>query len=676
MPQEGGTCGSPRQAGILSTYPPASFLAMKDFTKIDFHPKVQNQNQETVILSLPSNLLMEFSNPVFEEDAEKLTQNQPEEEKGRDAKLTANGFAQQVQEEASKKFKPDCKFSWLCVTVLSLLLLLLLALLVGILVTYLCGGELGGPGGTFSSPNYPNPYPHNALCYWHIQVKLGMVIQLKIETMDVEASELCFYDWLEIYKESDNLSLWDRSTSFTSELDKSNAEKHILYEISLQGEVGVVDSSLILCLCGDFCRYCGTVAPATINTNSNQIVVGFVSDDNVAPSGFTARYRAILPSESKFQLFPDYISQSISKKKGAKKRYISRTAMAIIATSSEVDWICSEPLILFIPENCSWDEFFCDQGLCLFPAFVCDGHQDCLDNRDEANCSAKHTGCGGTLTSLEGQFFSPNYPKPYPHLQICLWHISVPVDHVIQLQFYNFSLESHKDCNFDFVEVYDSAAMGAGSLMGRFCNSNPPPVLTSSQHVMTILFVADEEIVDDGFFAVYRAHNLSESRNGECVAQEFVCDSWRNCPDGSDEVNCTSISSTSVAEAACEPIKIEMCQGLSYNSTSFPNIWLMIPHQQNAEELLQDYMVRLRAVRPSLFQVLRDLRCYPFLRLLICSLVVPKCIPGGGTLQPCRSVCLGAEEHCRNPLAHLDILWPLNCNILPDSANPLKCFLP
>ncbi|XP_063167094.1 membrane frizzled-related protein [Candoia aspera] len=561
--------------------------------------------KETAMLSLPPNLLTEFSNPVFEEDSEALGQNRLENENGSGAKLSANGFgikrvdvveghkyrvpqykqnkkskfAQQVQEAASQKFKPDCKFSWLCVAVLSVLLLLLLALLIGILVTYPCGGRLGGPEGSFTSPNYPDPYPPNILCRWHIQVKVGMVIQLQVEALDVEASDLCFYDRLEIYEEPDTTSLWDGST-----------------------------------------RYCGTVAPATINTNSNQMQVVFVSDDNIAPSGFTARYRAILPSE----------------------------------------------------KNCSWDEFFCDQGLCLLPAFVCDGHQECQDKRDESNCSTKHTGCGGTLTSLEGQFFSPNYPKPYPHLQICLWHISVPAGHVIQLHFYNFSLESQEDCNFDFVEVYDSAAMGASSIMGRFCNSNPPPVLTSSQHVMTVLFVADEEIVDDGFVAVYRAHNVTERtcgplefvcRNGECVARELVCDSWRNCPDGSDEFNCTSISSTPV-EASCEPIKVEMCQGLSYNSTSFPNIWLMIPHQQGAEELLQDYMM------------LRDLACYPHLRLLLCSLFVPKCIPEGGILQPCRSVCLGAEERCREPLTRLDVLWPLNCNILPDSTNPLQCFIP
>lgn len=117
--------------------------------------------------------------------------------------------------------------------------------------------------------------------------------------------------------------------------------------------------------------------------------------------------------------------------------------------------------------------------------------------------------CGGPLTTLEGHFSTPNHPQPYPHqqvregmlvgwrweqdeggqggrqppigkslvswtsrlpppLQLCLWQISVPVGHVIDLHFHNFSLEMHEDCSFDFVEVHDSAGTGAASLMGRY----------------------------------------------------------------------------------------------------------------------------------------------------------------------------------------------------------------
>uniref|UniRef100_H9G5T8 Membrane frizzled-related protein n=1 Tax=Anolis carolinensis TaxID=28377 RepID=H9G5T8_ANOCA len=248
-----------------------------------------------------------------------------------------------------------------------------------------------------------------------------MVVQLKVDVLDVESSASCLYDRLEVYKEHEGTSLWDGSSWF-----------------------------------------CGTVAPATINTNSSRLHVVFVSDESIAPSGFTAHYHAVLPSE----------------------------------------------------KNCSWDEFSCDQGLCLLPTSVCDGYNNCHDRTDEGNCTTKHKDCGGTLTSMEGRFFSPNYPQPYPHLQLCLWHISVPLGHVIDLHFHNFSLESQEECNYDFVEVYDSAGMGATSIMGRFCNSNMPPVLTSSQHVMTILFVADEGIADSGFFATYRAYNATEKTCG------------------------------------------------------------------------------------------------------------------------------------------------------------------
>lgn len=133
-----------------------------------------------------------------------------------------------------------------------------------------------------------------------------------------------------------------------------------------------------------------------------------------------------------------------------------------------------------------------------------------------------------------------------------------------------------------------------------------------------------------------------------------------------------------------------MCLGLGYNATSFPNIWLAIPDQEGAAEVLQDYQVswagaaqgaalsppcRAHTV-PAVPQTLMELACYQHLRLLICSLFVPKCTPDGGVLQPCRAVCLAAELRCQQSLGLLGILWPINCNILPDSNDPIECFQP
>ncbi|XP_015260969.1 PREDICTED: membrane frizzled-related protein, partial [Gekko japonicus] len=681
MPQEVGGCSGLGRAGILATFHTSSPTAMKDYAEIILYPDMRDRSKENAgspPLTLPRFLLTEFSNPVFEVEGEVPSPNRPDGEDRTSVKLAANGFGINlggeddtervvealvvllwVRDVTSRKFKPDCKFSWFCVAILSMVLMVLLGLLVGIIVlstelksshlarlspgasSYAhtvsnatsappaksplestaassqgdppqamtstpsvslvsplgcaplssiagsincffvsplaaCGGILHGPEGSFSSPNYPAPYPPNILCTWHIRGTQGTVIQLQVETLDIENSISCLYDRLEIYSKQDPASLSDGTS-----------------------------------------RFCGQEAPATINTNSSWMQVTFVSYGITTSSGFTAQYRAIAPSE----------------------------------------------------KNCSWGEFLCDGGLCLLQASVCDGLYHCIDKSDEANCSTKHHECGGTLTSLEGQFFSPNHPHQYPNLQLCHWHISVPVGHVIDLQFHNFSLEPQKDCIFDFVEVFDSAGMGRGSVMGRFCGSEIPLVLTSSQHVMTVLFVTDEGMADDGFFATYRAHNATEKtcspseftcRNGECQALELVCDGWHDCPDGSDEYNCTDIAYPSI-ESTCEPIVIEMCLDLSYNATSFPNIWLTIADQEGAAEVLQDY---------------QGLACYPYLRALICSLFVPKCTPDGGILQLCRSVCLEAERHCQRSLSLLGIPWPLNCNILPDSDDPLECFTP
>uniref|UniRef100_A0A671FTG3 Membrane frizzled-related protein n=1 Tax=Rhinolophus ferrumequinum TaxID=59479 RepID=A0A671FTG3_RHIFE len=205
-------------------------------------------------------------------------------------------------DQRRRVLQPDCHFSWLCVLLLASLLLLLLGLLVAITLTQLqaahppgasyhplsardltttsttsttttttsqatrtpkgqqevgmsptlqstCGGILPGPRGFFSSPNYPDPYPPNVHCMWHIKVATDHTIQLKVETLSMESVASCLFDRLEISPEPE----------------------------------------------GPLLRVCGRVPPPTLNTNASHLQVAFVSDSSVEGFGFHAWYQAVAP---------------------------------------------------------------------------------------------------------------------------------------------------------------------------------------------------------------------------------------------------------------------------------------------------------------------------------------------------------------------------------------------
>ncbi|KAM4678275.1 procollagen C-endopeptidase enhancer 1 [Discoglossus pictus] len=119
-----------------------------------------------------------------------------------------------------------------------------------------CGGKLEKPQGSLNTPNWPeNNYPGGASCSWHIVAPKDKVIELSFGKFDLEGDSYCRYDYVAVFNggETDNTQL-----------------------------IG---------------KFCGDSAPKSIYSDSNEMLVQFVSDLSVTADGFLATYRMKDPSE-------------------------------------------------------------------------------------------------------------------------------------------------------------------------------------------------------------------------------------------------------------------------------------------------------------------------------------------------------------------------------------------
>ena len=124
--------------------------------------------------------------------------------------------------------------------------------------------------------------------------------------------------------------------------------------------------------------------------------------------------------------------------------------------------------------------------------------------------------CAHSLTDLQGNFSSPNYPASYPHNLNWTWSITVTPGSYIYLQFSYFRLAyggSH--CLHDYVEVYDTN-YPSSSIQIKRCGYQRPWCVRSTSNVLHVRFVTDSSVSAPGFIARYATYG--NPGNGNCLS--------------------------------------------------------------------------------------------------------------------------------------------------------------
>ena len=120
-------------------------------------------------------------------------------------------------------------------------------------------------------------------------------------------------------------------------------------------------------------------------------------------------------------------------------------------------------------------------------------------------------GCGGHYTASKGDISSPlNIADgKYKHNLMCDYVIRMPINTRVRLEFKKFELEESASCKFDKLEIFEGTWNDADEgLIGRYCGTQMPPVITSQSNVVSIKFTTDWSASEEGFQLTYKLSEL------------------------------------------------------------------------------------------------------------------------------------------------------------------------
>ncbi|XP_050461753.1 cubilin-like [Cataglyphis hispanica] len=348
-------------------------------------------------------------------------------------------------------------------------------------VTKVCGGRYSKPNGVIRSPNYPEYYPNHKDCVWIIQAQNRHRITLTINHFELEKHMNCAFDYLEIRN-------------------------------------GGYDSAPLIG------KFCGTEIPTEILSQTNQMYIRFVSDFSRSMQGFEIQWDSTTEGcgGTMTTVTGDIMSPNYPEPYSSNADCYWKIAVAM---GSLVQVVIID-LDLEEHEKCRYDFIEIFDGITprtngrrycgtTYPKIIqSKSNQMTIRFRSDYSLPARgfhlkyETQCHNKLHGYYGVIESPNFPNAYEHSINCSWTIEAPLGNTINLTFSHFDLErgTIETCAFDYLLIMEGDDDNPNTELGRFCGTELPSKINSTQHQVFITFITDSFIAFNGFRLEWAVH--------------------------------------------------------------------------------------------------------------------------------------------------------------------------
>ncbi|KAH0948163.1 hypothetical protein HN011_006977 [Eciton burchellii] len=359
-----------------------------------------------------------------------------------------------------------------------------------------CGGNYTSEQGTITSPGYPNSYPLNAECIWILNTSPGNKVTLTFTEFDIESSENCDLDYLEI---RENNGIGTLIGVFCGKNTASLTSSSVLWIKFKSDALGTAKGFVAEYnyvggneLEGPSGRITSPLYPIPYRRTAEISWRVTVDMDSIIRVEFRDLYIENFGQFcfSSIKIFDGYNNEAPILRK--------------LCDYSVPDAIVSSSNVIFI--EITFHSF--RQGS-WFDLTWLQIPKDTFENDKEIKLSECNT-----EVSLMGDrnhtyaLSSPGWPTGYAPNLHCNWvFMSPPGTHLV-LRIITMDLEESSDCVADSVSVYSGYALTStdnAKLESKLCLSNSSSTLIKASNVMTVKFDSDIFVNKTGFNAyVYR----------------------------------------------------------------------------------------------------------------------------------------------------------------------------